>query len=572
MNNLANEKFDFDGEGFSKEELAELESLTDEELDLELEDFDFEDIDLDNLDVESWDAPEANLDAAPEEAPVEDVPVAEAFSSEPEVDEDPFADDAFAELDAIDTAPELEGGDDVPPEAELDAAPVEAPAVVEETAEPALPEADIPSVEAAAVAAGVAPQAEEEFLDDFADEPQEGDHVPVPRINIDFFCETDRVTRMAELSAADRRLAKAHVTILSGGIAKAVEHYANQSTPNLIILETVDGGSALFEGLEGLASVCDPSTQVIIVGGINDINLYRELMNRGISEYLISPKSPMQITRAISNLYNDPSASPIGRNIVFVGARGGVGSSTICHNVAWAMAEKYKSDSVILDLDLAFGTASLDFEQDPSQGLAEALSAPERLDDVLLDRLLQRCTDRLSLFAAPNMLDRDYDLPSDSFTEVMDIVRKAAPNIIIDLPHVWTAWSRNILQSADEIVITATPDLASFRNAKNLVETIKQARVNDNPPYLVINQADVPKRPEIPVEQFTEALGIEPTAVISWDPNLFGTAATNAETVLETNDKAKPSLAMDQLAALLLGQSADMGAKKGFDLKSLIKF
>lgn len=586
MNNVADKKYDFsDTEAFTEQELAELEALSEEGIDFDDEDFDFEDVGFDDVELDGVSNTDASGEALSREGggDFHENPVAEKktfragkkpkillerdVSSPPKVDvpplskidfDDEASDSAVFSADQHNEKMTGDEGNAPPPTAEKALPPPAA----------ALPEIppEMPSVVAAVAAAGSVTD-----HDEFDETPREGDHVPVPRINIHVFCETTKISHLVEAAAADRRLTKAHVTLLMGGIAKAADHYRGEGTPNLIILETVSGGNALFEGLEKLSEVCDPSTKVIIIGAINDINLYKELMDRGVSEYLIAPKSPVQITRSIASLYVDPSAPPIGRNMVFVGARGGVGSSTICHNVAWAMAEEYNSDTVILDLDLAFGTASLDFEQDPSQGLAEALAAPERLDDVLLDRLLQKCTDRLSLFSAPNMLDRDYNIPASSFEEVLDIVRKGAPNIVIDLPHVWTDWSRNILQTADEIVITATPDLASFRNVKNLLESIKASRVNDSAPYLVLNQMDVPKRPEIPAEQFAEALEIEPTELITWEPNLFGTASTNAEPVFDVNAKAKASQSMLRLARLLLGHNDAAANKRGFDIKSLFK-
>ena len=305
-----------------------------------------------------------------------------------------------------------------------------------------------------------------------------------------------------------------------GGIAKAVDHFQKLATPNLILIETVDDSRALFAQLGELAEVCDPSTKVIIIGRVNDIGLYRGLVEQGISDYIVRPKSPLQVIKSISNLYIDPSAPPIGRTIAFVGARGGVGSSTIAHNVAWSTAEDYQSDTIILDLDLPFGTVSLDFEQDPTSGLVEALSSPERLDDVLLDRLLQKYTDRLSLFTAPNLLDRDYDMDDQAFETVIDVVRGAAPTIIIDVPHVWTGWSKHLLQTADEIVITAAPDLASFRNTKNLVDVIAGARPNDAAPVLILNQVDA-KASSVQEEQYVEHVGIKPSLVIGWEPQLF---------------------------------------------------
>lgn len=392
---------------------------------------------------------------------------------------------------------------------------------------------------------------------------------PVPRINIHVFSMTDHIASLVEKASADRRLAKAHVTLQSGSASRAAEIYSSEPTPNLIVVESGSSTQELLAGLDQLAQVCDPSTRVIVVGEVNDIGLYRELMDRGISEYVVRPHSPLHLIGAIGNLFADPSAPPIGKSYAFVGSRGGSGSSSVCHNVSWALAEKFKSDTVLMDLDLAFGTAGLDFEHDPSQGLAEALGAPERLDDVLLDRLLQKVTDRLSVFGAPNALERDYDLPAESFETVVDIVRSTAPSIVIDLPHVWSGWSRQLLQSADEIVLTATPDLASFRNAKNIAEIIKGHRTNDAPPIVVLNQVGVPKRPEVPLDQFEEALELPVRASVPWDPVLFGNSATNAQPLMEISPKAKPTQEINSIASILLGQ-ADLGKKSGgFNLKSL---
>ncbi|MEE2690503.1 MAG: CtpF protein [Pseudomonadota bacterium] len=402
------------------------------------------------------------------------------------------------------------------------------------------------------------------------DEEDDLDVRPVPRISIHAFCETPGTSNLLEQAAVDRRLSKAHLTIHMGGIAKAVDHFQTAATPNLIIVETVDGGQQLFAQLGELAQVCDPSTKVVIIGRVNDISLYRELIRQGVSEYLVRPRSPLQVIKTISTLYVDPSAPPIGKTIAFVGARGGVGSSSIAHNVAWCAAEEHQSDTVILDLDLPFGTASLDFEQDPTSGLIEALSSPERLDDVLLDRLLQKHTERLSLFTAPNLLDRDYDLDDQAFETVVDVVRSAAPTIIIDVPHIWTSWSKRLLQTADEIVITAAPDLASFRNTKNLVDIIGAARPNDSAPLLVLNQFD-PKISSVQSEQFVEHVGLKPALVIGWEPQLFHTAATNAAPIFEVGAKTKTAQGLRDLTARVLGRAEPMSSRAKLNLIGLFK-
>jgi pilus assembly protein CpaE len=200
---------------------------------------------------------------------------------------------------------------------------------------------------------------------------------------------------------------------------------------------------------------------------------------------------------------------------------------------------------------LPFGTAGLDFNQDPLQGLADALASPERLDEMLLDRLLSRCSDHLSLFAAPSTLDRAYDLDPGSCDTVLDVVRENVPWIAVDVPHLWTAWAKQVVLGADYVVLTAVPDLANLRNAKNLVDQLKASRPNDRPPVLVLNQVSMPKRPEIPVKEFGHALELEPRVTIDFDAQLFGTAANNGQMIEEVSDKSKAADAFRSLANIL---------------------
>ncbi|HEY4274763.1 MAG TPA: pilus assembly protein CpaE [Rhizomicrobium sp.] len=393
----------------------------------------------------------------------------------------------------------------------------------------------------------------------FGATPQER---PVPRISIHAFCEFPDSGATLQRAGADRRLSKAHLTVQLGGIAAAVDFYHGQVTPNLLIVETRLSGQAALDELDRLAEVCDPVTKVVVIGRVNDVELYRDLMRRGASEYLVAPVSPLQLIEVISGLYLDPSAKPVGRVIAFVGARGGAGASTIAHNVGWYIAEELAINTTIVDFDLPFGTAGLDFNDEAGQGVADALFAPERLDDVLLERLLIKRGEHLSLFTAPAMLDRDYDPVPEAYEAVVDATRQMTPCVILDMPHAWTPWIRTCLIAADEIIVIATPDLASLRNAKNLIELLRHARPNDTPPRLVINQAGIPKRPEIPAKDFAETMGMEPVAVLPFDAATFGQAGNNGQMVLEIAPKAPASDILRRLARTVTGREPTGATEK----------
>ncbi len=384
---------------------------------------------------------------------------------------------------------------------------------------------------------------------------------PVPRISIQAFCEDPQTAHALQTVASDRRMAKTHFAVHTGGIDAAVANYVEAPTPNLIILESAKQGEAMIADLDRLAEYCDVDTKVVVIGHVNDVWLFRALMERGVSDYIIGPIRPMPIMETISRLYHAPESDPVGNSIVFVGSRGGTGSSTVCHNTAWSISELLQMNVVIADLDLAFGTAGLDFNQDPLQGIAEALVEPDRLDEVLLDRLLTKCSEHLSLFAAPAVLDRDFVPTAEAYEWVLDVVRQSVPYVAIDLPHVWTAWSKQQLMLADEVVITATPDLASLRNTKNLVDLLSSGRSNDRPPHLVINQAKMSKRPEIPVQDFADALSLPVTMAVDFDPVTFGSAANNGQMIAEYAEKHKAAEQFRELALLLTHKTAP--AKKG---------
>ena len=378
---------------------------------------------------------------------------------------------------------------------------------------------------------------------------------PAPRVSVQAFCETVETAAAIQAAGEDRRMAKAHLRIQMGGLAAAIEAYQNSPTPNVIILESENRGDDILGGLDQLAPVCDAATRVIIIGRMNDIALYRELVRRGVSDYLIAPVGALQVVRAVCGLFSAPDAKPVGRVIAVVGAKGGVGASTLAHNIAFSIARDLTLDAVVTDLDLAFGTAGLDFNQDPPQGIAEAVFSPDRIDNAFVDRLLSKCTDHLSLLAAPATLDHVYDFGTDAFEAIFDLLRATVPCVILDVPHQWTGWTKQTLVGADDLLIVAAPDLANLRNTKNLYDFLKASRPNDHRPLYCLNQIGVPKRPEIKAADFAKALDDEPIATIAFEPQLFGAAANNGQMIAEISANHRTAEVIRQLAQKLTGRT-----------------
>ncbi len=392
---------------------------------------------------------------------------------------------------------------------------------------------------------------------------------PVPRISIQAFCETASVHKPMERVMGDRRMARAHMRVEQGGLLVAAEFYSTNPTPNLVIVETSAEPNRIMGELSQLAEVCDPSSKVVVIGHYNDVTLYRDLIRAGVSEYMVAPVSMADVLSVISNIYVSADSAPIGKTIAVIGAKGGVGSSTISHNLSWAISTLFKNEVVIADMDLPYGTASINFDRDPAQGIAEAVFSPERMDETYLDRLLEQCSEKLSLLAAPSTLDRVYDFDADAFSQIIDTAQRTAPTVVLDIPHSWNGWTRTTLARADEVVIVASPELANLRNTKNILDMLRKLRPNDKQPFLILNQVGVAKRPEITPADFCSPLGVEPIATIPFDPLFFGNATNNGRMLAETDANHATVKIMNEIAHIVTGRQ-EVKAKSKPGLQSIL--
>jgi pilus assembly protein CpaE len=377
---------------------------------------------------------------------------------------------------------------------------------------------------------------------------------PVPRISIHAYCERGETAEAVRSASADRRLVKASVAVDTGGADVAIAQLARQASPNLLILELSGPPSKVLADLDRLADSVDAGSKAIVIGDVNDIALYRELMRRGVSDYLIAPVQPLQLIRSITGLYADPDKPFVGRVAAVIGAKGGVGSSTVAHNLVWLLAERFAIGSTLIDLDLAFGTAALNFEEDADTGVADALARIDQIDGVYLDRLLVRRSEHLALLPSTASLLADIEATPEAVDALIAIVRRASPFIVLDLPHLWSPWVKRCLVGADEVLIVATPDLAGLRNAKGLADILRTARPHDAPPALVLNMVGVARRPEIPVRDFAKAMGVEPVAVLPFEPAAFGAAANNGEMLAISAPESRAAMGLEALARAICGR------------------
>ncbi len=363
---------------------------------------------------------------------------------------------------------------------------------------------------------------------------------------------------------------RSKITIYSGGIGEAIAFLSENETPQLLIVETSERGDALFQTLEGLAEVCSPDSNVILIGTENDIALYRKLVSMGLSEYYAGTPSMEDLSEIIQGLYSETDASSLGSVISFIGSRGGVGSSSLAINTGYAIGHLFNENVTLVDLDLSFGTAALSANLQQKQSVVDALSQPNRLDDVLMARFLLKYDDNLSIVPAPSVLGANYGIQMEAFHVLLKILRQMSSYVLLDLPHQWLPWISEVLTESNEVVLTAYPDLASMRDVKNFIETLSPMRGVGSPPKLVFNRVGASPRSELSAKDFEEPLKMKFEASIPNDSNVFGTAMNNGVMIHQANPNSKVSGEINKLATLVTGRT-ESGKKKKSVLSMLLK-
>lgn len=379
--------------------------------------------------------------------------------------------------------------------------------------------------------------------------PEGAREQPAPAIRIHFSWDRPDAAEFFQRVAADPRLSRAEIMIGRGGLDGAAVQCSAHQRPDLVVIETTLRGRTMLASLDRLMQAAGRETRVIVLGGVNDVTLLRELAQRGVDEYLVWPVAPGDVAGAACAMF---AGADKARVIAVVGARGGLGASTLAHNLAWSIAERHRARTTLVDLDLPFGAAAFNFKLEPARSLGDVLDAGEAVNDIALERVAIQRTERLTILPAPATPRRSADIEADAASALVAAARRLSSFVVLDLPHMWEPWVKQALLGADEIVLVSCPDIASLRNTDNIAKLIKNERKTD--PLIVVSMAGVPKRPEVPLKEFAEALGIVPECVFAFEPNIFGAAAITGQMLGEIAPDSKAAAQVDQLASLLTGR------------------
>jgi pilus assembly protein CpaE len=354
------------------------------------------------------------------------------------------------------------------------------------------------------------------------------------------------------------QLALGQGTIMRGGIARAIDHLGQHRSPHILVVD-IGGVDLPISKVNELADVCEPGVAVIAIGNRNEIGLYRDLLRAGVTDYVVKPINPQLLAKALSNnRAHTGGASPIhkklGGLITFVGARGGVGATTLAVNMAWFLAHRQHRRVALVDLDLQNGDCAMALKIKPTSGLREALANPLRIDNVLLERIMTAVGERLFVLSSEEPLSEDLNFTAVAVETLVSALREQFHYVILDVPRIPASAYRRAMEMADFCVIVADQTLRSVRDTVRLRAALGEGdgrRRN----VLVINRYGEGGRRAVTLDEIHHVLEIRPKAVIPHQPALF-TIGPDEERIAAAR-RGKFSDALAALALELSGRPPD---------------
>lgn len=346
--------------------------------------------------------------------------------------------------------------------------------------------------------------------------------VLLPEAGVDLFIKDKETMEAARSLMDDWRFARVTVRAEEGDVETAIQSYQETTSPTLVIIETDVTDENFVSRLEALANHCAEGTHAIVIGPVNDINLYRHLTSIGISDYLVKPVPLETLSEVIANSLITNLGASGSRLIATIGAKGGVGTSSITHALALGLSEKADQKTFLMDASGGWSSLSVNMGFEPTTTLHEAVRAATTKDWDVLGRMVYKANDKLSVLASGADAMLEPSVHAQQYEELLDMVMGSYPVVVADLSDSIPSLKKAVLDRAHKIIIVTTPTLSALRATRTLIQEIKQLHGGEvsNLELIINMQGAIPSK-EVSKKDIEEALDFKPSMTINFDPKLF---------------------------------------------------
>lgn len=370
---------------------------------------------------------------------------------------------------------------------------------------------------------------------------------------------TDRATRTVLESVAQEHGWPAK-SVHDGNVTGAIRMMADGLAPQRLVID-IEGVDDVIAAIDKLAEVCEPGITVVAVGNQNDVNLYRQMMEAGVADYLLKPVNAQALSDALFTVASEPEPTfetPSCRLTVVIGARGGVGASTIAVNTAWLIAHEIKQSVALVDLDLQFGSVALALDLEPGRGLREAVENPGRIDSLFLERAMVKESDNLSVLSAEEPLDQGFRFHEQAVETLFGEMTGKFKNIVVDMPRSTMSLHQSLLEKCEHIIVVSDMSIAGVRDVTRIKKLITDVAPGASV-SIVCNR--VGQKTSMSKADFERGAEVKVTQTIPEDAKAAAAAMNAGKPLAQTAERSKLTEQLRNLATKIAGEGAGAGAE-----------
>jgi pilus assembly protein CpaE len=353
-----------------------------------------------------------------------------------------------------------------------------------------------------------------------------------------------------------------HEKVHKGGLRNAVQSLSVTASPNILLVDLSESGDPLND-INALAEVCEPGTVVIAMGQVNDVRLYRDLLSSGIQDYILKPCGPDQLRDAFANalnIFNAPrhAEAQADRPHVIsavIGARGGVGASTIASSIAWVLSERERRSTALLDLDVHFGTGALALDLEPGRGLTDAIENPSRIDGLFIERAMVKASEKLAILSAEAPINQPMLTDGAAFYQLQEELRAAFECTVVDMPRNMLVNYPHLMTEVNLTIVAAELTLASARDTIRILSWLK-SNAPQSGVMVVANRVGTAAG-EISKKDFEASIERSIDILLPLDPKVVSQAAKLGKSVAEVGKGSKLGTGLQQVAERVIATTGD---------------
>ena len=344
----------------------------------------------------------------------------------------------------------------------------------------------------------------------------------LPQSRVAVYSKDKETLEGARNIVADWRFARVKVQAEEGDVETATRAYAEFKSPDVLIIQTDTIDDSFVAQLEALAGNCDENTEAVVIGPDNDVNLYRKLIDMGVSDYLVRPVSGEILAEVAAKTLIAQHGVSGSRLVAFIGAKGGMGTSTIARNVGWALSQDLSQKTMLVDASAGWSSHPVGFGFEPSTTFAEAVKAVDNRDEDSLARMLYKINDKYTTLATGGDVLLEPALKPVQMENLLEMLMVKYPAVIADVSGAPPDLAKAILARANDIVLVSNATVSCLRLARTLVMEIKHIRGGeDDNVSLFMNMTGFAPGNELSSADILKAMELDVKASVPFDPKTF---------------------------------------------------